>query len=457
MSKKIQLLLISIIGIILNLLIINFVGGNINNSLKLNLTISSEQAQTYQIFYSTDGNWNEEQSIFIDYNAKNYNQELRAFIPSNTNYIRLDFGNIPSKYRISKFNLKYKKHIYNIDLNMIKNSKTNSMISDIKLEDKVLKIVTGGNDSYTVIDISQLGINDIVVKEQHRAIFSKNIIICICIDLLLIIILKYRKLIILFPKELYQNRQLIFNLAKNDFKTKYAGSYLGIIWAFIQPIVTILTYWFVFQIGFKSGTVNNFPFVLWLITGLVPWFFFSDAILNGTNCMLEYSYLVKKVVFPISILPFIKVISSAFVHLFFIVFIVFLFTLCGYSPNLYSLQTLYYSFSMFILVVGISYATCSIVIFFRDLGQIINIILQVGMWMTPIMWNYTMVPQKYQWVLKLNPMYYIIEGYRDSLINDVWFWENTNQFIYFWFITALLFALGTLIFRRLKVHFADIL
>lgn len=87
---------------------------------------------------------------------------------------------------------------------------------------------------------------------------------------------------------------MIFRLSKNDFMVKYAGSYFGIIWAFVQPMVTILLYWFVFQMGFRSGAVGETPFVLWLIAGMIPWFYFSDAISTGTNSLIEYSYLVKK-------------------------------------------------------------------------------------------------------------------------------------------------------------------
>ena len=75
-------------------------------------------------------------------------------------------------------------------------------------------------------------------------------------------------------RECFESRKMLYNLAKNDFKTKYAGSYLGIIWAFIQPVITILLYWFVFQVGFRSRPLDDYPFVLWLTAGLVPWFFF---------------------------------------------------------------------------------------------------------------------------------------------------------------------------------------
>lgn len=264
--------------------------------------------------------------------------------------------------------------------------------------------------------------------------------------------------------EIYHNRKLVFSLAKNDFKTKYAGSYLGIIWAFIQPIVTVLVYWFVFEKGLKAGAMNTkagieVPFVLWLVAGIVPWFFFSDALNGATSALLEYAYLVKKVVFKISILPIVKMISALFVHLFFVGFALVLFAAYGYFPDFYTLQVFYYSLAMFMLILGLSYATCSIVVFFRDLTQIINIALQIGIWVTPIMWNIdTMeLPPAVLRIFKLNPMYYIITGYRDALINKVWFFEHPVQTIYFWILTAVLFCLGSVIFRRLKVHFADVL
>ncbi len=257
--------------------------------------------------------------------------------------------------------------------------------------------------------------------------------------------------------DLWKNKRLIFNLAKNDFKTKYAGSYLGIFWAFVQPIVTILVYWFVFQVGFRSGTVSEFPFVVWLTCGMVPWFFFSDAWMSATNSMLEYSYLVKKVVFNIGILPMVKILSAFFVNLFFILVMLVLCAVYGYYPNLYSLQFIYYIFAMFMLVLSLSYLTSAIVIFFRDLTQLMNIVLQVGMWMTPIMWNKAMLDESLWWILKLNPMFYIVQGYRDSILEQTWFFEHMTWTIYFWVFIIVAFIIGTAIFKKLRPHFADVL
>lgn len=258
-------------------------------------------------------------------------------------------------------------------------------------------------------------------------------------------------------KDIFKVRKLIINLSINDFKTKYAGSYLGITWAFIQPLVVTMVYWFVFQIAFQSSSVNGYPYVLWLILGLFPWFFFSEAFINGTNCLIEYSYLVKKIVFKIDILPIIKIISSLFVHIFFIFLIIIIFAVTGYKFNLYNLQVFYYLFCMLILILGLSYITSSIVVFFRDLGQLISVILQVGIWITPIMWQINMLPNNFQFIIKLNPIYYIINGYRDTFINKIWFFERTPLTIYFWIITIGIFCLGIKIFQKLKIHFADIL
>jgi teichoic acid transport system permease protein len=263
------------------------------------------------------------------------------------------------------------------------------------------------------------------------------------------------------PINVYENRRLVFKLAKNDFKTRYAGSYLGAIWAFIQPIVTILVYWFVFSVGMKASTgPEGMPFVLFLLAGIVPWFFFQDALNGGTTALLEYNYLVKKVVFNISVLPVVKILSALFVHCFFILFTVLLYWAYGWAPDLYYLQIFYYSFCVIVLVLGLCYATSAIVVFFRDLTQIISIGLQVGVWLTPIMWiaedtlaDHPMLCR----VLKLNPVYYVVNGYRDAFIYKKWFWQRPLWTLYFWCFAIGAFWLGTWVFRRLKVHFADVI
>lgn len=266
------------------------------------------------------------------------------------------------------------------------------------------------------------------------------------------------------PREVFASKKMVMNLAKNDFKTKFAGSYLGIIWAFVQPIVTVFVYWFVFQKALNVAPQStkagiNAPFVLWLVAGLVPWFYFSDFMSNGTTVLLEYSYLVKKVVFNISILPVVKTISNLFVHLFFIAFSLILYACYGYMPTLYTLQILYYTFALMVLTTGLVYLTSAIAPLFRDLSQIVGILLQVGVWFTPIMWNIDNMnlSDKVIFLLRLNPMFYIVQGYRDSLIYHTWFWEHPGETLYYWIFTLIFLLLGNHVFKKLRVHFADVM
>lgn len=254
--------------------------------------------------------------------------------------------------------------------------------------------------------------------------------------------------------------KLTFSLAVNDFKTRFAGSYFGIIWAFVQPICTILIFWFVFQVGLRNPDVGDVQFILWFMAGLIPWFFFSDAWNGATNSFVEYSYLVKKVVFKIEILPFIKIISMLFIHVFFVLFMLVVFMCYKRLPNIYTLQILYYSICMFALVTVLSFITAPIMIFFKDLGQIMNIVLQFGMWLTPIMWSISNLPYESSvltFIFKLNPMYYVVQGYRDSMIYHIWFFYNIKQTVYFWVVIIVLGLIGRNIFKRLKPHFADVL
>ncbi len=272
----------------------------------------------------------------------------------------------------------------------------------------------------------------------------------------------YEKITVL-PVELFHSRFLIWKLAKNDFKKRYAGSYLGAIWALAQPVVTVALYYIVFEKLMSASRTQlrdgvEVPFVLFLTAGLVPWFFFSEAINNGTTALLEYNYLVKKVVFKISILPIIKIIAATFIHVFFVCVLLLVAAIYGYYPTVYTLQLFYYSACLFLFVLALSYSTCAIVVFFRDLTQLINIFLQIGMWATPILWNLdSLNNQTIVIILKCNPLVYIVNGYRSAIYGQEWFFADFFSTMYFWIVTAILFGIGTLIFKRLRVHFADVL
>ena len=264
--------------------------------------------------------------------------------------------------------------------------------------------------------------------------------------------------ILQLPVDFWENRELIWNLAKSDFKARFASSYLGTFWAFVQPVITVLIYVFVFQVGFKSGdTSTGYPYLLYLVSGICPWFFFSEAWMNATGCLVEYSYLVKKVVFKIDVLPMIKILSSLFVHVFFIALVLVLFVCQGRLPGVSFVQIIYYLFAMICLVLALSYLSAAVTPFFQDARQIINIITQLGMWTIPIMYDEVVMPPTIVRILRLNPMYYIVSGYRDCFMHGHWVWDRLLITAWYWFVVIILLIIGTRLFQKLKIHFADVL
>lgn len=257
--------------------------------------------------------------------------------------------------------------------------------------------------------------------------------------------------------ELKSSLQLISKLSKVDLKNRYTGSYLGILWGIIQPLITILIFWFVFQVGFKSMPVDDFPFILWLMCAMIPWFFFSDSLNGATVSITESSYLVKKMNFKISILPLIKIVSSFYIHIFFIVFLFFMFFIYDYQFSLYNLQFVYYLIATIMLLIGLSYLCASLIVFLKDVGPFVSMILQFAFWITPIFWSLNILPEKFVFYIKLNPIFYITEGYRNAFIYKEWFWEHPLQTAYFWVFTICVLILGIYVFKKLKPHFADVL
>jgi ABC-type polysaccharide/polyol phosphate export permease len=202
---------------------------------------------------------------------------------------------------------------------------------------------------------------------------------------------------------------------------------------------------------------DGHPFILWLMAGMIPWFFFADGLGNATTSILSYSYLVKKVVFRVSVIPIIKIASALFIHCFFVVLLFIMLYIHGYPPSLYQLQVFYYLFAALVLLIGSSWITSSIVVFVRDVGQIVSVLLQIGFWLTPIFWNYRVAPDGVKFLLRLNPAFYIVEGYREALLYNIWFWEDPWRAFYFWVSAILLFVAGAVIFLKLRPHFADVL
>ena len=262
---------------------------------------------------------------------------------------------------------------------------------------------------------------------------------------------------IYFFNELVAKKFQIRELTKRDFKQRYTGSFMGLLWAFIEPLAFIAILWFVFTVGFRANPDEGTPFVAYLLTGLIPFNFFNEITESSAGIVRNYSFLIQKVNFRASILPIIKLNSALILHFIFLAIICVVMVAVGLSPTIYWFQVLYYLVAMCVLVVGISWLLSAIGAFVKDIKHIVTIFLRFLFWLTPIFWQTKMLPEKYHIFLFLNPLNYIVQGYRDSFINRSPFWEHLYQGFYFWGVTGVILIAGVIVFKRLSPHFPDVL
>ncbi len=260
-----------------------------------------------------------------------------------------------------------------------------------------------------------------------------------------------------FLKLIFLQKHMILSMAKREVATQYVGSLLGFIWTFINPMVLIFVFWVVFSVGFKVKPTNNVPFVVWLTAGMAAWFVFAEIVNGSAGSVVSNAHLIKKTLFQSQILPVIKIASCLVTHSVFLLVLIGLIVFQKMPFSFYYLQFLYYLFGVCVLALGLGWVVSALNVFIRDVGQIVAVITQVGFWATPIFWDINIMPPKVQMIFKLNPMFYIVQGYRESFIYFYPFWRHPYQTLYFWVVAIIVLVVGALIFKKLKPQFADVL
>ncbi|WP_258106852.1 ABC transporter permease [Christensenella minuta] len=258
-------------------------------------------------------------------------------------------------------------------------------------------------------------------------------------------------------RQLYENRKLIFQMGKNDFKNKYASTSLGAVWGFIQPLVFMFMYMFVFQFILKQGTSGNYPYVVWFLPGIAMWMFFNDAVINGCTSIRSYSYLVKKIVFPIGTIPFITLTSSMIVSSIVMGISIFICLLFGFVPNL--LLLLYYYVAALFLIIALTRVTAAVCTMLPDFVKVVEILMQLLFWFTPIIWNMDMLSGSNLGVIAMvNPVAYIVTGFREAFVggNTIGAYYGLHTYV-FWGLVVFFFLYGEYIFNKSKNQYADVL
>ena len=254
-------------------------------------------------------------------------------------------------------------------------------------------------------------------------------------------------------------RKQILSLAKADIVKTYKGSALGWLWAIIKPITTIFVYWFAFRIGLRASRfVDGHPFFVCLIAGIVPWFYISEMITQGTGAIRKYRYLVTKMKFPVSTVPTFVSLSKLLVHMGLLLITIVILITQGYPIDIYYLQLPYYMLMMFIFFVMWSLFSSPLAAISKDFSNLVRSLLTAIFWFSGILYDPRKIKIKLlRRILMLNPVTYIVQGYRDTLIFKVWFWENKFQLISFLIILSLMTFIAIKTYKKLRKDIPDVL
>lgn len=249
----------------------------------------------------------------------------------------------------------------------------------------------------------------------------------------------------------FKRAEMIFRLAINDFKSRYAGLKLGVIWGLAEPIVTILIYWFVYTVAFSGGGNFGVPYYVWLSVGMSAWLFISNGLNMVTASFREYSFLVKKMSFDTSVIPAVKSISAGLLHMFFLVLVI---VICVYEHskiNIIYLVISILSAWLFIYSLGrILAILCGI---YKDFQKIVEVVLNIGFWVVPVFWSADALSEGILRLIYLNPVTHIVEGYRNALL----YAEPmmAGSFCYVIGISVVLLLMGKLLEKKYLPDMAD--
>lgn len=259
-------------------------------------------------------------------------------------------------------------------------------------------------------------------------------------------------------KEQITHLNLIFRISLYEQKSKYTMHYLGILWQILNPFIQVGVYWLVFGLGIRGGSpVGETPFFLWMVTGLVPWLYISPTVTQGTNSIYAKVNLVSKMNFPVSVLPTIRIIGNAYAFIPMLIITIGILLINGVFGGIYLLQLIYYLFALFIFLFAVTLLLSSLTTIIRDIQNMVQSVMRLMLFLLPILWNVSNLPELFIDLLKLNPFFYLIEGFRSSLLGTQWFFEDIPYTIYFWSVTLLTLLVGSFFHLKFRNKFVDYL
>jgi len=251
-------------------------------------------------------------------------------------------------------------------------------------------------------------------------------------------------------KNLYQYRELLKTNVQKEIRGKYKGSFLGVLWSFLNPLLMVLVYAIVFPYIMRMQQDN---YLVYLITGVIPWSFFTTCVTSGCNCVWINGGIIKKVYFPREVLP-ISVVLAGLVNFLISCIVIVVFVIFSGIPltlNILWLPVIAFLQSLFTL--GILFILSAINVYVRDVEYLVGFILNLVFYATPILYNVTMFPERFRWILYLNPMTHFIDAYRNIFYYGVH--PGFKSLLSVGLIGLVTIVIGYIVFRKLEKGFAE--
>lgn len=254
-------------------------------------------------------------------------------------------------------------------------------------------------------------------------------------------------------------RKQVLKLAKSDLIKTYRGSALGWAWAIVKPVVTIFVFWFAFSFGLRmGGDIDGYPFILWLISGYLPWFYMSEMITQGAGCIRKNRHMVTKMKFPVSVIPTFTSLSKLVVHVILLGIVVVFFMLFGYMPDIYFIQLPLYMLMMvlFFTVWGLFAGMLSAMS--KDFQNLIGAFTNAIFWMSGIIYDVNTINTPWiRTLLQFNPVTTVASGYRHTFTDKTWFFENPQEIYCYLCVLAAMIILAIWAFKKLYQDISDVL
>ncbi|WP_099159467.1 ABC transporter permease [Virgibacillus ndiopensis] len=265
------------------------------------------------------------------------------------------------------------------------------------------------------------------------------------------------KSVITVLKEQIQHFYLLRRLSLYEIKSANKNNYLGIAWELINPAIQIAIYWFIFGFGIREReAIDGDPFFQWMLSGIVIWFFFNPSIIEGSKSIYQRVQMLSKMNFPMSLIPNIIIFSKFYSHIGLLLITILILNLSGYPVSIYYLQLPIYIFASYLFIFALSLITSTLNTIIRDLQMLLQALLRMLLYMTPILWATSKLDGWIQIIMKLNPLYYLVEGYRYSLLGKEWYFITNWQYsLYFWGVTLSLLVVGSMLHVKFRRRFID--